>query len=320
MTKLKDKAKVGYTLTTLLVLLSIVPVASVRLTCPWQVVLNTQLKSLNENYGGVPKDIIVVHLGINDRDEQAYRIAKSLSEALGHPVIALPSYSGNPKDDLRKAVVQYCNSRTYPVHFEKAWEQIVADGHRIIGTIVHSGAGLRVNTERQDLINFIKSHPGKISGNMVFVDTDLKGLTKKDLGAVGIKCNQIGKTTAVAWVTKPAARYIPFGEYLGPPATFLGWTVPWGKAVFGVPALVDAARGFPDHPLSRRIGQIKNSLDISTTPQVSDVEEKAISFKTGGIDFSSLRLQYLTEYQEASLYVLGAAFRDIPSQEGYDVD
>lgn len=321
MTKPWDKAKSFLCLSTLMILLSMVSASLAQQRYPWETALNEQLKWLKENYRNHPQDIIVVHLGITDRDEQAFQIAKSLTEALGPPVIALPSYSGDPrKDDIRKTVVQYCNSQTYPVHFEKAWEKIIADGHRVVGLIIHSGAGLRANTERKNLINFIENNPGKIIGNVVFVDTDLKGLTQKDFKSVGLNCIQLGKIPFVAWVTKPAARYIPFGEYLGPPATFLGWVVPWGKVSFGVPAIVDAVRGFPDHPLSRRIAQIRNALNLPTVPRVPTAEGKTVPLETGGIDFSSINIQYFSEYQDRPLYVMGAAFRGIPSKAGQGID
>lgn len=224
MTNSSAKVRSLLSLATLLILLSLESPSLAQQPYPWERALNTQLEWLRESYRGLPQDIVVVHLGITDRDEQAYQIAKSLSEVLGRPVIALPSYLGDPKQDLRKAVVQYYNSQTYPVHFEKAWEQIITNGHRIVGTVFHSGAGIRANTERSNLIAFIKDNPTKVTGNMVFVTTDLKGLTRKEFAQVGINAVQIGKEDLVSWVTKPAARYIPFGEYLGPVSTTLGWT------------------------------------------------------------------------------------------------
>lgn len=305
MTKLWGKTKLFLCPATVLILLSMLSASLAQQRYPWETALNTQLKRLNESYRGHPQDIVVVHLGITDRDEQAYQIAKSLSEALGRPVIALPSYAGDPKQDLRKTVVQYYNSQTYPVHFDKAWEHIVADGHRIVGTIFHSGAGIRANTERHDLIAFIKDNPGKVTGNMVFAMTDLKGLTTKQFAQVGINAVQVGKDDLVSWVTKPAQRYIPFGEYLGPVSTSLGWTIK---------PLVAFGKGLAKHPLQTRQDELSKALQTSSpiSPEPSQ--------QTGGIDFSSIELRYLSEYEEGPLYVMGAAFRAIPSKPGQGID
>jgi hypothetical protein len=108
MTKSSVKAKFFLSLATLLTLLSLESPSLAQQHYPWETALKKQLEQFNKNYGGRPQDIVVVHLGITNREEQAYRIAESLSESLGRPVIALPSYSGNPKDDLRKTVVQAC--------------------------------------------------------------------------------------------------------------------------------------------------------------------------------------------------------------------
>jgi hypothetical protein len=57
---------------------------------------------------------------------------------------------------------------------------------------------MRANTERSDLIAFIKENPGKVTGNMVFAMTDLKGLTKKGFAQVGINAVQVGKDDFVS--------------------------------------------------------------------------------------------------------------------------
>ena len=305
MTKLWDTAKLFQCLAIPLILLSMVSASLAQQHYPWETALKKQLEQLNKNYRGRPQDIVVVHLGITDRDEQAYRIAESLSQSLGRPVIAVPSYSGDPRDDLRKSIVQYYNSRTYPVRFERVWEQITTQGHRIVGTIFHSGAGIRGNTERHNLIAFIKENPGKVTGNAVFAMTDLKGLTKKEFSQVGINAVQIGTDDFVSWVTKPAQRYIPFGEYLGPVSTALGWTVK---------PLAALGKGLSKHPLETRedelVKAIEASSPISTEP----------SRPTGGIDFASIEPRYLSEFQDGPLYIMGVAFHAIPSKPGQGID
>ena len=287
-------------LCTFLLLVVMAPLSSAQeLGYPWEKALETQLNQLSS-----PQDVYVVHLGIRDRDEEAYHVAQTLSEMLGRPAIALPSYLGDPTHDLRWAVTQYFDSHTYPVHFEKAWERIVSRGHRIVGTVFHSGAGIRANTERDSLVAFINSHPGKVTGNMVFVTTDLKGLTIKDFARVGIQCVQVGKEDLVSWATKPAARYIPFGEYLGPPATALGWAMK-GPAVIG--------RDLSEHALLSRQDEVINALQ-EPSPAVSAL------YEAGGIDLSTLELRYLSEYQEEPLYVLGAALRGTPAEPGQGID
>jgi hypothetical protein len=211
------------------------------------------------------QDVVVIHLGINDRQNEAYKISELYSQGLGCPVIALPSYLGDPKTDIIKASEQYLNKNTLPLNITDSWEKIIADGHNIVGEIFFSGSGIRANTERSKIISFIKDNPGKVTGNMVFVDTDLKGLTKKDFEKVGINCVQTGSIGAVPWVTKTAQEYVPFGEYLGPVGTALG-TVP--KAIMSAPAVVDTVKGWPDHSLSVRYDTIIEKLDL---PKVSDI-------------------------------------------------
>lgn len=277
------------------------PVAQERY--PWETALGEQMEQLKKKYGDRPLDAVVVHLGINNRVDEAGRLAESLSQAWGRPVIALPSYSG--RGNLLKAVVQYFNSRAYPVHFEKAWEEIIAGGYRIVGTIFHSGAGIRANTERRNLIACIKKHPGKITGNMVFAMTDLKGLTRKEFAQVGIKAIQIGTDDLVSWATKPAQRYIPFGEYLGPISTALGWTIK---------PLAALGKGLAKHPLEERKDELLKALQGS--PSIYPEPAR----RTGGIDFSSMQLRYLSEYQEGPLYVMGAAFQVVPAEPGQGID
>ncbi|MFA6551645.1 MAG: hypothetical protein WCV41_03915 [Patescibacteria group bacterium] len=211
------------------------------------------------------QDVVVIHLGINDRQNEAYKISELYSQGLGRPVIALPSYLGDPKTDIIKASEQYLNKNNHPLNITDSWEKIIADGHNIVGEIFFSGSGIRANTERSEIISFIKDNPGKVTGNMVFVDTDLKGLTKKDFEKVGINCVQTGSVGAVPWVTKPAQEYVPLGEYLGPVGTALG-AVP--KAIMSAPAVVDTVRGWPDHSLSVRYNAIIEKLDL---PKVSDI-------------------------------------------------
>jgi len=266
---------------------------------PWEKALETQLSQLTK-----PQDVYVVHLGISDRDEEAYSVAQNLSQALGRPVIALPSYSGNPAQDLPRAVIQYFDSRTYPVHFDQAWERIVSREHRIVGTVFHSGAGIRANTERDSLITFIRSHPGKVTGNMVFVTTDLKGLTTKDFARVGIQCVQVGMEDLVSWATKPAARYVPFGEYLGPPATALGWALKSTDVV---------GKGLSKHALLTRQDEIGQALQGS--PSVASPLLPA-----GGIDLTAVEMRYLSEYRAGPLYVLSAALHGTPAEPGRGID
>lgn len=296
----EQRRKLALILYTLLLLAIIAPLSLAQEPqYPWQKALETQLNQISG-----AQDVVVVHLGIRDRDEEAYHVAEIFSEALGHPVIALPSYSGDPTQDLHRAVTQYFDSHTYPVHFEKAWEQIVSRGHSIVGTVFHSGAGIPANTERGNLISFIDPHPGKVTGNMVFVTTDLKGLTKKDFAQVGIQCVQVGTEDLVSWATKPAARYIPFGEYLGPPATALGWALK-GPAAIG--------KDLSKHALLSRQDEVIKALQEA--PSAEPVPSEA-----GGIDLSTLELRYLSEYQEEPLYVLGAALRGSPAEPGQGID
>lgn len=264
---------------------------------PWERALETQLGQLSK-----PQDVYVVHLGIRDRDEEAYHVAQTLSKTLGRPTLALPSYTGDPTQDLRRAVTQYLNSQTYPVRFDQAWERILARGHRIVGTVFHSGAGIRANTERDRLVAFIKSNPGKVTGNTVFVTTDLKGTTVKSFGRVGIPCIQVGKEDFVSWATKPAAQYIPFGEYLGPPATALGWALK-GPAIIG--------KDLSKHALLSRQTEVAKALQGTAT---------TAPLETGGIDLSSVELRYFSEYQEGPIYVQSAALHATPAETGRGIN
>ncbi len=304
----RDKTKLFLCLTTPLLLLLVAPASFAQQGYPWEKALEDQLKKLDEKYKG-PQNIVVVHLGITDRDTEAIKIAEWLSEVLGRPVIALPSYSGDAKlvNEIPKTVKQYLNSRTYPIHFEKAWERIVdpKKGHRIEGIIFHSGAGIRANTERGNLIAFIKENPGKVTGNMVFAMTDLKGLTRKEFARVGINAVQIGTDDFVSWVTKPAQRYIPFGEYLGPVSSALGWAIK-PLAVFG--------KGLSKHDLQSRQNEIVKALQTSSPISTESSQQ------IGGIDLSSIEFRYLSESEDEPLYVMGAAFRAIPSEPGKGID
>jgi len=311
MTKLWNKVKWVIWLVILLVMSSIMSPSLAWQDYPWQTALKNQLEQIDRSYGGLPQNVVVVHLGITDRDEQAYRIAGFLSKALNCPVIALPSYSGEPGDDLRKAVVQYYNSRTYPVRFEEAWKAIIAKGHRIVGVVFHSGAGIRANTERRNLIDFIRENPGKVTGNMVFAMTDLKGKTRKELSQVGINAVQIGADDFVSWATKPAQRFIPFGEYLGPISSTLGWAV---KPIGLIRTIQPAGTFLSKHPLTRRCDDLIKALRTSSSIPSEHPQQ------TGGIDFSSLELRYLSEYEEEPLYVMGTALRAVIAKPGQGVD
>jgi hypothetical protein len=229
---------------------------------------------------------------------------------LGKPVIALPSYSGIfPKADVLRVIAQYLARRPYQAHFDKAWGEIVGDGHRIVGTVFHSGAGVRANADRQALTDFIRNNPGKVEGNVVFAMTDMAGLTKKEFERVGLKAVQIGKDDMVSWWTKPGQRYIPFGEHLGPLAAPLGW----GAKVHPLTQL-QYKSGYSKHGLLDRTGELKNALQISSS--TSSIPSR----DTGGIDFSSIELRYLSELDADSRYMMGTVFRGIPAAPGQGND
>ncbi len=325
----------------LLLLLLISSAWSSHHTYPWSAALEAQLRALEEASLGEPQSIIVVHLGITDRDERALDHARELAESFGRPVIALPSYTGNPKLDLGRSAIQYLNSGTYKVEFEKAWQRILDQGHTIDGLIFHSGAGLRANSECKKMAKFVRNNPGKITGNVVFAMTDLKGRTKKAFAEVGLNAVQIGPDDLVSWATKPARRYIPFGEYLGPVGTAMGTPL---KPLFSV------GKGLSRHSLLDRKDELVEALGITSTvdePEPSDrsdvdltnrppssgdndlsqrslpdqqdepaEDSSAISAVAGpdppdrgGVDFSAMELRYMAEFDEDSQWVLNAAFR-----------
>lgn len=290
----------------LLLLLTCVSLVRAGPGDPWQASLVEQLARLRARYGSRPLDLIVVHLGITDRAGRALEIADELSTALGRPVIALPSYAGNPNLDPARTVGQYLSGRVLPGHFADAWQQLIGSGNggnRIVGVVVHSGAGLRFNSERTSLLDVIRSSPGKVSGPLVFVETDLSGLTRQQFTSAGMECSQIGDMGFVPWITRPACRYVPFGERLSILASVPGTFV---KLQSSLPAIVDAMRGFPEHTLESRLGEIKKAFKMpsergpTTTAQAGD--------KTGGIDFSTLELRYLAE-PDGPTPVLAAVFR-----------
>jgi len=215
-------------------------------------------------------EVIVAHLGVTDRDVGAEKARELLSKELGCPVIALPSYAGDVGawttwHDVGEAGVQYVTPGVFPVGFEEAWRRIVAK-HKIRGVLVHSGAGIRFNTERQGLVDFVKKHPDQVSGPIVFLETYRTDQTKKDFASVGMPSTQIGKMALVPWVLRPAASYIRCHEMLerlglGPIATLLGLPV---KAVAAVPAVVAWTWHHSlDDPL--RLSQIKKAFLPATS-------------------------------------------------------
>lgn len=277
---------------------------------PWETALQNQLQQLNRIYNGIPQDVIVVHMGITGRDDQAYDIARSLTTTLGKPVIALPSYSGKfPPADALRVTAQYLASAPYQAHFDKAWGEIVGEGHRIVGTVFHSGAGVRANADRRELTDFIRNNPGKVEGNVVFAMTDMAGRTKKAFEQVGLNAVQIGKDDMVSWLTKPGQRYIPFGEYIGRLGAPLGWGLKFNPVT---PALYKS--GITKHGLLDRPDELKNALQTSAPTSSTPSQD------TGGIDFSSIELRYLSELDANSRYMMGTAFRGIPASPGQGKD
>jgi hypothetical protein len=274
---------------------------------PWQATLDEQLARLRAQYGSRPLDLIVVHLGITARKDDALRTADELSAALGRPVIALPSYAGNSNLDLARTVGQYLSDRVLPGHFADAWQQIIGSGNggnRIVGVIVHSGAGLRFNSERASLLDVIRFSPGKVSGPLVFVETDLYGLTRQQFTSAGMECSQIGEIGAVPWVTRPACRYVLFGERLGILASVPGTFV---KLQASAPAILDALQGLPVHSLESRLVDIERAFD-KKTPESGPTTTAPAGDRTGGIDFSTLELRYLAE-PDGPTPALAAVFR-----------
>ena len=298
-------------ITILVSLLNGVSLSAVRTDYSWQTALDYQLNLLRNKYNNQPQEVYVIHLGITDRFDKAIDIAESLSDSLGHPVIALPSYQGTPQADILRAVAQYFSSSSYKVHFEQSWQQIINSGHKIIGLVIHSGAGLRANSERDNLISFIKSHPGAVTGNIAFAMTDLHGRTKSDFAKVGINAVQIGADDFVSWVTRPAYRYIPYGEYIKPLGSLLGWR---GKLEGVVRTIPPFGTFLSKHPLNRRVDELRENLNTAESAS------GATSADYGGIDLSSLELRFFSEYDYGQLNFIGSSFKLVPASAGESLD
>lgn len=124
-------------------------------------------------------------------------------------------------------------------------------------------------------------------------------------GRVGVNAIKIGKDDRVSSLTKPVRDYVPSDVYLGVNSTLSG---------SALKLLCVGVTGVSRHLLLQRQQELADALGLSSVPSPETKSD------LGGVDFGSVELRYLAEFEESSNWVLNAAFKASPTAAEASVD
>lgn len=182
---------------------------------PWITALGAELWHLRQEFhdqlqAGQHVPVLVLHLGVTVRTDDALTIARGLTGVLGRPVIALPTYAGNatPLADAMRASGNYLGVTPLP-DYRLAWQTILDAGFDIHGLVGHSGGAIALDGRAPDFASFMAKHPDRVAGPIGIVRSHLGPESRAIYEATGMKPKEIGIEDVVSRVLTPGSELVP---------------------------------------------------------------------------------------------------------------
>ena len=290
-------------------------------TKTWEETFAWQLQVWEQRYPNQSISFVVVRGGVSNGVDSCVQMAAELSTLWQRPVIVLPTLPmPNTKlDDIMQAASNRMSPGSVPDQGVQILETILNQGHTIAEVHFFSHAGIVLNNEVPDYVNFLNEHPDSGITKIVGFGTYLQPNTIVELKGAGVQVENIGKdyvyqltkldppntfTSAVILpvMILPTLNSTVVSLALGPAHDLINYEKIYGVES-GLQKTPSASGEVTLQPPPEELIAASNNKTIILPPNPPD---------NGGVDFSTLKIRYLSE-NPGEDYSFGAVLSGEPT-------